>query len=163
MMLSELHQDMVWHRRDGRPVALAEMDAGYCRNVIRMLERTAPSIQLKYTMAELTALTRPIPTMIGEDLDGTPVLASRRDWTSLMPGGGMPQDAFNRKLGQQARHASPLSGLVHDRMTRDANGPEGRLPLVGGLATLTADQCQRSGPNEVAPYYSPHVGPRWLR
>ncbi len=102
MMLSELHQDLVWHRRDGRPVALAAMDAGYCRNVIRMLERTAPSIQLTYTMAELTALTRPIPTAIRVDLDGTPVLASRRDWTSLMPSGEMAQDAFNQELEQRA-------------------------------------------------------------
>ena len=109
MMLSELHQDLVWHRRDGLPVALAEMDAGYCRNVIRMLERTAPSIQLKYTMAELTALTRPIPTVIGEDMDGTPVLASRQDWTSLMPSGEMAQDAFNRELEQRA--ADPVTWL----------------------------------------------------
>lgn len=121
MKLAVLMQDQVWPKRDGSPVALAEMEIGHARNVVAMLDRAAARIERAYSMAEIRILSKPLPTVIGE-YKGESIYAPEREWTNSMPSGDMASDAFDREIHERAEnpvrwlHTMPLLEALDRRI-----------------------------------------------
>lgn len=117
-------QDQTWTTKDGTVMQVTEMTLDHCRNVIRLLERHAPVIEMKYTMSEVVRLSQPVPHIIGLDENGNDVEAPRHEWTNMMPSGRMACDAFDREMEERFRnpvqwlHTLPLLVALDARVAQ---------------------------------------------